>query len=66
MNLTGRYQGPQQERLLLGLPAAVLAALELGGYNTTGTLCQTAGLAVRMEAGAAQSGAWLPPVCLGA
>lgn len=48
---TGRPQGLQQERLPLGLPAAVLAALEIGGYNTTGTLCQIAGLAVRRAAG---------------
>ncbi|KAL4441445.1 hypothetical protein ABPG77_001949 [Micractinium sp. CCAP 211/92] len=71
MNLTGRYQGPQQERLLLGLPAAVLAALELGGYNTTGTLCQTAGLAMTSAtrgAFLAQASALFTPLlaaCLG-
>lgn len=46
----GRRAG-RSSRLPLGLPPAVVAALEIGGYNTTGTLCQTAGLAVSRRAG---------------
>lgn len=50
------------QRLPLGLPAAVLATLEIGGYNTTGTLCQTAGLAVSAaERAALQLQGRVPP-----
>jgi hypothetical protein len=39
-------EASRQAALPLGLPAAVLAGLEIGLYNTTGTLLQTTGLSV--------------------
>ena len=56
-------EAPCQAALPLGLPAAVLAGLEIGLYNTTGTLLQTTGMSVSRGSPCLPAASTAPAAC---